>query len=464
MAPASAVEQQRSGRDRSIVAIAVVALVGLAWRVVYTIDQFRGDGNLFDEGDAAAYSTTAHNTARGNWYEHFFFGTHFADHPPLTVAALVPTGWLFPDSVMAQRFTFCLVGAASIVVIGLLARSLAGRVAGVAAAVVAAANPNLWMNDAVIMSESISTLLIAALLWASVALRRSPTLRRAALVGALCGLTILARAEIGLFLPLLIVPAIALARELAWRDRLLRSAVAVAMAALVVSPWTIWNTIEFEEPVLISTNDGTTLLGANCPRTYSTHVVGSWSIQCIEEFNDAARTEERGLDASQVSVLQREAAIEHIRDNTGRLPAVVFTRLGRTFGWWELRQQVYINQGEGRPEWASWLGYYSFWALVPVSIAGAVALRRRRADLLPAAATLLTVLVVTVAFYGIARFRLPLDVMTCVLAGAAVAALADRIRGPAARRGSRDAGDPDDPGEPDGDVDVSAGASAAAAP
>jgi 4-amino-4-deoxy-L-arabinose transferase-like glycosyltransferase len=422
------VRRRWSPPDRSVVAIGVVALVGLVWRVAYTWDQFHDDHDLTNEGDAFLYSTAAHNTAGGRWFENPFFGTHVADHPPLTILSLVPTGWVFPDSVMAQRYTFCVLGAVAIVLIGLLARRLAGPVAGVAAAVVAAANPNLWMNDAVIMSESISTVLIAALLWAAVELRRSPTLRRAALVGALCGLTILARAEIGLFLPLLIVPAIALARDVPVRDRVLRSVVAVVLAGLVVAPWTLWNTIEFERPVLISTNDGTTLLGANCDRTQSGNTMGSWSIQCVVDFNEAQRTRERGLDDSEVSALQREQAVENITDEVGRLPKLVFARLGRTFGWWAVDQQVFINQGEGRPQWASRAGYWTFWALVPVSIAGVVALRRRRADLLPAAASLVTVVVVSAAFYGISRFRLPLDVMTCVLAGAAVAALAERLR------------------------------------
>lgn len=408
-----------------------MALLGLVWRVVYTFRLFRDDHNLLDEGDAFLYSFVATNTAKGNWYEiPFPGGGHFADHPPLTVVSLVPTGWLFPDSVMAQRYTFCLVGAVSIVVIGLFARRLAGPVAGVAAAVVAAANPNLWMNDAVVMSESISTLLIAGLLWAAVELRRSPTLRRAVLVGALCGLTILARAEIGLFLPLLIVPAICLGgRDLSWRDRLLRSGAAVVAAAMVVAPWTLWNSTKFEEPVLISTNDGTTILGSNCPTVYDTGLIGAWKLDCVLDFNEAEGTAERGLDASEVSALQRDEGLRYMREHAGRLPKVVAARLGRTFGFWQADQQVYANQGEGRPIWASWWGYRTFWLLVPVSIAGVVVLRRRGADLLPALATLLTVLVVSTAFYGISRFRLPLDVMTCVLAGAAVAALVERVRG-----------------------------------
>jgi len=42
------------------------------------------------------------------------------------------------------------------------------------------------------------------------------------------------------------------------------------------------------------------------------------------------------------------------------------------------------------------------------------------------------VVAVSAIFYGIARFRLPLDVMTCVLAGIAVAAGLERARGSAA--------------------------------
>ncbi len=411
---------------RSTVAIAAVALVGLVGRIAYTLWQFSGDTNQFDEGDAFLYSSVAFNSAKGEWFVNPFDGTHFADHPPLTVVSLVPAGWLFDGSVMAQRITNCLLGTLAVVLIGLFARRLAGAAAGIAAAVLAAGNPNLWMNDAVVMSETISTVLIVALLWAAVDLRRSPTVLRAALTGALCGLTILARAEIGLFLPFLVVPAICLARDLRWRDRVLRSILAVVVALAVVAPWTAWNATQFEESVLISTNDGTTLLGSNCHDTWSTGLVGAWYIQCVVDFNEAERTEERGLDASQVSVLQREAAIEHVRADPGRLPAVVFARLGRTFGWWEADQQVYANQGEGRPEWASWTGYATFWVLAPVAVAGAVVLRRRGADLLPAFACLATVLVVSATFYGISRFRLPLDIATCILAGVAVGAAVDR--------------------------------------
>ena len=84
-----AAERRERRVDRATLVIGVVALVGLVWRVLYTWRLFRSDDNLFDEGDAFLYSFTATNTAKGHWYVNPFNGTHFADHPPLTVLSLV---------------------------------------------------------------------------------------------------------------------------------------------------------------------------------------------------------------------------------------------------------------------------------------------------------------------------------------------------------------------------------------
>ena len=63
-----------------------------------------------------------------------------------------------------------------------------------------------------------------------------------------------------------------------------------------------------------------------------------------------------------------------------------------------------------------------------MSAVGAFALRRRRRDLVPFAASLVLVVAVTTAFYGLVRFRLPWDVASCLLAGAAVALAVERLR------------------------------------
>ena len=48
-----------------------------------------------------------------------------------------------------------------------------------------------------------------------------------------------------------------------------------------VAPWALYNLARFDRPVLLSTNDGTTLLGANCDTTYYDDL-GGWDIRCLE--------------------------------------------------------------------------------------------------------------------------------------------------------------------------------------
>ncbi|MCU1455301.1 MAG: hypothetical protein JWN46_3447 [Acidimicrobiales bacterium] len=413
-APVGEAAPGSGGRFRSgLLAVTAVAFAG---RVAYALTK-HADGNLFDEGDAFYYSTIANNLAKGHLFINPYFGRPAADHPPLTSLILTPTSWLFSHSVLAQRLTMTLLGTAAVAVIGLLGREVGGDRIGLLAATIAALNPNLWVNDALVMSESLSTLLIAALMLAGCRLARRPTMRLAIIAGGLCGVTVLARAEIGLFLPLMIWAIVLTTRTLTWRERIKQLAASTAACLLVIAPWTILNLTRFQRPVPISTNDGLTLYGANCPATYSGSITGSWSLECtLGSFRN-------NLDASQNSSRQRSVALRYVRTHLSRLPVVELARHGRVWGWWRPDQAAYSGQGEGRVPWVTWAGYVALWALLPVTLWGGLTLRRRDAPLIPFVAPLLTVLVVTSAFYGIARFRIPFDVAMCVLAAVGISSL-----------------------------------------
>jgi uncharacterized membrane protein len=57
---------------------------------------------------------------------------------------LGPTAVVFDDSILAQRMTMAVIGAAAVFVIGLVGRQIAGNRAGLLAAAAAALYPNLW--------------------------------------------------------------------------------------------------------------------------------------------------------------------------------------------------------------------------------------------------------------------------------------------------------------------------------
>ena len=78
----------------------------------------------------------------------------------------------------------------------------------------------------------------------------------------------LARSGSLLLIPLVALPLMWVTHP-GWRDRVLRSVAAVAVVAIVIAPWVVPNLVRFDEPVVMSTNDGLTLIGANSPQTYS---------------------------------------------------------------------------------------------------------------------------------------------------------------------------------------------------
>ena len=68
-----------------------------------------------------------------------------------------------------------------------------------------------------------------------------------------------------------------------------------AACFVLVAPWLARNWIEFDRPVLISTNDGSLLAGANCDQTYYGKDLGLWTTNCLSprvfsnEADQAAR-------------------------------------------------------------------------------------------------------------------------------------------------------------------------------
>jgi 4-amino-4-deoxy-L-arabinose transferase-like glycosyltransferase len=395
----------------------LLAIVGLALvlRVAYVLAAKPGD---LLAGDQLYYSTQAQVLADGRGFEEpFRSGSPAADHPPLTALVLAPISWGY-DPIMRQRMLMAVLGAAVVGAIGLLAQRVAGRRAGLLAAVLAALYANFWMNDGLIMSDTLSTLCITGLLLGVYAYLARPVMRRALLVGLLMGITALTRAEMLLVIPLVLMPVM-LGRRFgapeARADRWRHLGAAIGLTLLVLAPWTIFNATRFERPVLISTNEGLTLYGANCPDTYFGPALGFWSINCALEYPMP-----EGMDQSEKSVEFRRAAFEYLGDHPGRLPAVLVARELRSWSLWRIDQMAFYNTGEGREEWASWIGVVQYWLLLPVAVAGGIVLGRRHVRLLPLLAMPVLVVIVSAVFYGIPRFRIPAEITIVVFAAAAL--------------------------------------------
>jgi len=403
--------------------LAVMAGAGLALRVGYVITKRHQtlDGGKIFPGDQFYYSLAGDALAKGKgfvvpWHDLAISlglaapGTpavSAADHPPLTALVSTPASLLPGNNLFEQRLTMAFVGTLAVVLIGLLAREVAGRRVGIIAAGLAAIHPGFWINDGLVMAESLTTVMIAGALWAAFRYKRRPELRTALEIGVWIGMASLARAESLLLAPLIVVPLMWVSH--AGRQRLGRLAAAGAMSALVLVPWVVPNLVRFNDPVVMSTNDGSTLIGANSPQTFSGSAIGFWSL----EYANAIDVE--GLDQSEVSGVYRRAAVDYVRDNFSRVPAVAAARVGRVWSVFRPFQMADFNQGEGRELWASYLALIGFWMLLPLA-----ALGWRHADRQvwrwPFAAMVVQVTFVGAVFYGIPRFRVPAEVALVVLA------------------------------------------------
>ena len=419
------------GRDRSLL---MVVAVGALVRLVYLATKW-GDPLLLN--DSIYYSGQARQLAEGTWFRELFVDRPGAEHGPLTSTLMAPLSWM-DDPVPWQRTVTVLTGVALVWVLGHVAGELAGRRVGLTAAGIAALYPNLWMNDGLVMSESISILLVALALWAAWRLGSAAVdgawRRATALLGLALGLGMLARSELVLLAPLL-AAWVAVSRRVPrvhhepggrtrpdWRVAL----VALAVAAAVVSPWVVFNLTRFERPVFLTTNDGTTLLGANCDDAYHGAGVGGWSLICVASDPDYAMDEEPSVRSAR----QRSLAVHYVRSHLGEVPRVVAARIARTmdlYGWSDL---VFQDVGEERPRWAAWAGIGMFWVLAAAAVAGVRRCSRRVRWLLaaPVAVTVAT----TVLFYGGHRIRSTAEPVVVILAAVSVAALWPRRSGAAA--------------------------------
>jgi hypothetical protein len=376
-------------------------------------------------GDGFSYPLEAQRIADGLGYTSPAgdIGAELAHHPPVWVTILAAVTEAGGRSMRAYQLTGLVIGLGVIVVTGLVGRRYAGQRVGVLAAFLAAIYPGFWVLDVQILPEPLGLLVTGLLALVLADLWQRPTLARAVLAGAVGGALALVRSEQLALLVIAVAPTLLFNPRIGVRRRAACTAAAAAAAALLIAPWAIYNLGRFEEPVILSTNAGSTLLAGNCPPgTYGGERMGYYDY-CVREL--MSRTGDG--DRSVADIEARQAALDNMRDNLDRLPATVLARYGRTLGIFRPSQTVgFTASWFGSATWPVWAWVASFWVLLPLAVYGSVLLRRARRFQWPLVAPLLiTVVVVTVA-YGEPRYHTPADLGLVVLAAVGLRRLIPR--------------------------------------
>jgi 4-amino-4-deoxy-L-arabinose transferase-like glycosyltransferase len=438
-----AADLSRSGTRSFLIALGAIAALALAVRIGFVLVV---DPKLPDPGDATAYHLLANNLADGHGYIRPFdfrlleLERPTAEYPPLFPALLAVPSFLGAKSVDAQRLFLCFVGTGTVVLVGLLGRRVRGPLVGLVAAAIAAVYPMLFLDEAVLMAESLFVLLVTAALLLAYRAADVPSPGRFVALGLILGLSALTRAEGLLLCLILVVPLAVSLRTLPRKRRALLAAVGIGMSVLVVVPWTVRNAARLHAFVPISNNIGTAVDGANCDLTYSGTQLGLWR-ETFSQLGESARNRpqaracfegfdirQRDFDEADVANSHRSSGTSYARRHLSRLPLVAAVRELRTWGLYAPRQQIEFESLEGRPRRWQTVGTVMYWVLLPLAVLGAVILVQRRIRVWPLLSTGVLVVLTTALTYGQQRFRTAAEPAIVVLAAVTAVAIASYRR------------------------------------
>jgi hypothetical protein len=391
-------------------------------------------------GDAAYFHGQAEGLADGHGFSEPFrlrsehVTTPSARHPPAFTIFLATLDLLGIRDVDAQRGVSALLGCATVAVLGIIGRRIAGATVGLVAAGIAAVLPALVIADAQLLSEGLYGLAMGLTLLTAYRYWDEPTLPRAAALSAAVALAALTRGEALLLYALLVVPLVWLRMRGRPRGDLVRPiGIAAAVAVLLVGPWVVYNTRRFSH-FAYSTNSGAVVMLANCAETYDLddpRLLGYWSGACV-------RPERPGKNEAEADSDAMSAGVGYATSHLDVLPLVAAARVGRMLDVFKPAHTVLLDaQFEGRGVWQSELTMLAFFASIAFAVPGLVILRRRGILLFPLFALGALALLSAVLTYGNVRFRIPLDVALVLPAAVGVVAAVGALRGSPGPAGAR---------------------------
>lgn len=391
--------------------LGIIVVIGLVWRFIFVAVIGTPDGT---GGDPFYYHAQANLLADGHGFADPFAWQALhtrirptAQHPPLYSIALAIVSWFGGQSYMAHKVASCVIGAGTVLVIGLVGRRIGGPRTGLIAGGLAAAYPNLWLVDGLVLSEDMFALTIGLTILAAYRLRDDPGVTSALLLGAGIGLATLVRGEAIMLLAFLSLPLVLLTRTVPPGRRIQLLALSATATVLVISPWVVRNLTAFKQPVVLSTNSYGVLAVSNCDATYGGQLLGFWYFNCDPVS--------RG-DESQRAITSRDRGLRYIGNHSGRFPAVVAARIGRVWELYRPWENAAFTQFEGRPLWGARAGLVSYWVLAAIAIPGFFIVSRRGLTLIPLLSQIALVTAISAFAYGSVRFRLPAEVVIVSLA------------------------------------------------
>ena len=212
---------------------------------------------------------------------------------------------------------------------------------GLIAAGIASIYAFLWLNDGLLMSETLVIPIVAITVGLSARLYKKNSLRLLIAFGVAGGLAVLTRAELIIIIPFLALPILRNSSQ-TLKKRLTKYFLVGVIIASVLAPWVARNLIQFEEPVLLSNGSGILLAQTNCEATYFGDKQGYWEYLCglpQPVGQDGEPTDESIRDKE-----YRSRGIEYAAEHKGRLFGhVIPKRIARLWGFYSPLEQLRVT-------------------------------------------------------------------------------------------------------------------------
>ncbi len=407
--------------------LAVLGVFGLAVRVAYAIYQRRHLPFIFS--DATKYWAMANDLANGRYFIDPLTQRETADHSPLysiylSIAGVVRGGKATQFDLLLWT---CVLGAASVILIGLAGREIAGPRVGLIAAAVAAIDPAMWIHDGLLLSETLAIFTSVGIIWFAYRLWHSPSLSRVVWLGVWCGLGTLSRSELALSVPLLLLPLTLRASGVEWKRKIQWLVAGGIVAGLVITPWVAYNRTRFKEPVYLTTNFGRTMAAAKCAGGTEGRFIGAQNYDCLREID---RTKVKPwMDESQVDDVYRAEAEAYVKDHPDRVALAVAASWGRIFGVFRPFQEMsYASTDKIKGVVPAWMATISFYVLFAFAIYGVILLRRKKVPVYPLLVFWVMILFSITLTFAQQRYRAIGEPTLVLLTAVAIEALILRFR------------------------------------
>lgn len=396
-------------RTRYVAVLALIFVTAFAVRLL-TTQAFVG---LFAPVDVEAnpdqldYEETAYQMSIGNGYSKAS-GEPTARRPPGTSLTILLPYLVLGRSPGAARLLFCLISAATCLVVAWVARQIFGQLAALLAAAWLAFYPGHVYYSLHLLSEPPFGLFLALGCGCVLAALRRRSRIWDILAGGAFALAILTRPQILLMVPIAWILVLAFTRE---RRRIWIRHLALQSLVLVLglTPWLARNAMVFGKPTL-STVGGTTFWGCNNERA----APYGWWVPASSLVDDTHPWPEGEVELEAVSW---RYGFDYLEQNWKRIPTFLSLRL------WRL-----VSPFEATENRAVFWAFAVAWILTaPFVVAGFIHIQRRAPSqamvlLLP----VLGIVATTLLFYGAIRFRDSLAPILVVPAAIAASRLLER--------------------------------------